>query len=131
MANKFPLVQNFPANHGIRAKDPTAARQQSNIVAGNVGEPVVKNAGTRTRNPNWVDVLHLMNQHIMQGITHLNNLAPSAADQDRIQLKGEISTALNRMAQYTVMGMSTVAIARQIKMLENKLNNHMNSMFSV
>jgi hypothetical protein len=129
--NNFPLVQNFPANRGTRARDPTAVHQQSHIAAGNVGEPVVKKAGTHTRNPNQVDVLHLMNQQIMQGISHLNNLAPSAADQRRIQLEGAISSALNQMAQYTVMEMSTVAIAHWIELLENKLNTHMDNMFSV
>jgi hypothetical protein len=94
VANNFPLVQNFPANCGNCARDSIAVCHQSNIAAGNVGEPVVKKAGTHTRNPNQVDVLHLMNQQIMQGITHLNNLAPSAADQRRIQLKGAISSAL-------------------------------------
>ncbi len=69
VVNNFPLVQNFPANRGTRARDPTAIRHQSNIAAGNIGESVVKKAGTRTRNPNQVDVLHLMNQQIMQGIT--------------------------------------------------------------
>jgi hypothetical protein len=131
VANNFPLVQNFPANLGTHARDPIATRQQSNIAAGNVGGPMVKKAGTRTRNPDQVDVLHLMNQQIMQGITHLNNLAPSAAEQRRIQLKEAISSALNRMAWYTTMGMSTVAIAHWIKLLENKLNTHMDSMFSL
>ncbi len=131
VANTFPSVQNFPANRGTHARDPTAARQQSYIAAGNVGEPVAKKAGTRTRNPDQVDVLHLMNQQIMQGISHLNNLAPSAADQHRIQLEGAISSALNQMAQYTVMGMSTVAIAHWIKLLDNELNTHMDSMFSL
>jgi hypothetical protein len=131
VANNFPSVQNFPANRGTHARDPTAACQQSYIAAGNIGETVVKKAGTRTRNPDQVDVLHLMNQQIMQGISHLNNLAPSAADQCRIQLEGAISSALNQMAQYTAMGMSTVAIAHWIEMLENKLNTHMDSMFSL
>jgi hypothetical protein len=131
VVNTFPSVQNFPANHGTCARDPTAAHQQSHIAAENVGEPVVEKAGTHTRNPNQVDVLHLMNQQIMQGISHLNNLAPSAADQRRIQLEGAISSALNQMAQYTAMGMSTVAIAHRIKLLENKLNTHMDNMFSV
>jgi hypothetical protein len=72
-----------------------------------------------------------MNQQIMHGISNLNNLAPSAVDQRRIQLEGAISSALNQMAQYTAMGMSTVAIARRIELLENELNTHMDSMFSL
>ncbi len=72
-----------------------------------------------------------MNQQIMQGITHLNNLAPSAADQHRIQLEGVISSALNQTAQYTTMGMSTISIARRIELLENELNTHMDSIFSL
>jgi hypothetical protein len=131
VVNNFPLVQNFPANCGTRARDPTAAHQQSHIATGNVGEPVVEKAGTCTRNPNQVDVLHLMNQQIMQGISHLNKLAPSAADQCRIQLEGVISSALNQMAQYTAMEMSTVSIAHRIKLLENELNTHMDNMFSL
>ncbi len=95
VVNTFPSVQNFPANHGTCARDPTAARQQSYIAAGSVGEPVVKKAGTRTKNLDQVDVLHLMSQQIMQGISHLNNLAPSAVDQHRIQLEETISSALN------------------------------------
>ncbi len=59
VANIFPLVQNFPANQGTCARDPTATRKQSHIAAGNIGEPVVEKAGTRTRNPDQVDVLHL------------------------------------------------------------------------
>ncbi len=92
---------------------------------------MVKKAGTCTRSTDQVDVLHLMNQQIMQGITHLNNLAPSAADQRRIQLEGAISSALNQMAQDTTLGMSTVAIARWIELLENKLNTHIDSVFLV
>jgi hypothetical protein len=79
-----------------------------------------------------VDVLHLMNQLIMQGIAHPpNNMAPSAADQRRIQLEGAISSALNQMAQYTTMGMSMVAIVHRIELLENEHNNHIDSMFSL
>ncbi len=124
-------MQNFPTNCGTRARDSTVARQQSNIATGNAGEPVVEKAGTHTRNPDQVDVLHLMNQQIMQGITHLNNLAPSAADQHRIQLQGAISSALNQMALYAMIGMSTVAIAHWIELLENELITHMDSMFSL
>ncbi len=98
VVNNFPLVQNFPANRGTRARDPTAAHQQSYIATGNVGESVVEKSGIRTRNPDQVDILHLMNQQIMQGISHLNNLAPSAVDKCRIQLKGAISRGLSQMA---------------------------------
>jgi hypothetical protein len=38
-------------------------------VAGNVVDPVVEKAGTRTKNPDQMDVLHLMKQQIMQGIS--------------------------------------------------------------
>jgi hypothetical protein len=36
VGNNFPLVQNFPANCGTRARDSTATCQQSYITAGNV-----------------------------------------------------------------------------------------------
>jgi len=90
--NNFP-----PANLGQRARNNVASRQQSNLAAGNVGNRVVIPAGTRTRNPDQVDVLRLMNEQIMQGITSLSNLAPSAADQRRVQLESALSSAITRM----------------------------------
>lgn len=108
--NNFP-----PANLGQRARNNVASRQQSNLAAGNIGDRVVFPAGTRTRNPDQVDVLRLMNEQIMQGITSLSNLAPSAADQRRVQLESALSSAITRMAQYTAMGRSMDAISLWIE----------------
>ena len=124
--NNFP-----PANLGQRATNNVASRQQSNLAAGNVGDRVVFPAGTRTRNPDQVDVLRLMNEQIMQGITSLSNLAPSAADQRRVQLESALSSAITRMAQYTAMGRSTDAILCRIERLETELDAHMDAMFSL
>ena len=108
-----------------------ASRQQSNLAAGNVGDRVVFPAGTRTRNPDQVDVLRLMNEQIMQGIMSLSNLAPSAADQRRVQLESALSSAITRMAQYTAMGRSTDAISLRIERLETELDAHTDAMFSL
>ena len=107
------------------------SRLQSNIAAGNVGNSVTVPSGTRTRQPDQVDVLRLMNEQMMQGIANLNNMVPSAAEQRRVQLEGAISSALSRMAQYSAMGMNTDSISRRIEVLENELNAHMDSMFSL
>ncbi len=111
--------------------DAATSRQQSNIGAGNVGNCFTVSSGTRTRQPDQVDILCLMNKQMMQGITNLNNLVPSAADRCRVQLEGAISSALSRMAPYTVMGMSTDAISRCILVLKKELDAHMDSMFSL
>ena len=124
--NDFP-----PANLGQRARNDVASRQQSNLAAGNVGDRVVFPAGTRTRNPDQVDVLRLMNEQIMQGITSLSNLAPSAADQRRVQLESTLSSAMTRMAQYTATGRSTDVISRRIERLETELDAHTDAMFSL
>jgi hypothetical protein len=129
--NNFPSAQNFPANLGQQATDAATSCQQSNIAAGNIGDRFTVPSGTRTRQPDQVDVLPLMNEQMMQGIANLNNFAPSAADQRRVQLEGAISSALSRMAQYTAMGMSTDAILCCILVLEKELNAHMDSMFSL
>jgi hypothetical protein len=127
--NNFPSAQNFPANLGQQATDAATSRQQSNIAAGNIGNRFTVSSGTRTRQMDQVDVLHLMNEQMMQGIANLNNLVPSAADQRRVQLEGAISSALSRMAQYTAMGMSTDAISRHILVLEKELDAHMDARF--
>jgi hypothetical protein len=129
--NSFPSAHNFPANRGQRATDAATSCQQSNIAAGNVGDCVTVPSGTRTRQPNQVDILCLMNEQMKQGIASLNNLAPSAADQRRIQLEGAISSALSRMAQYTAMSMNTDGILRRIELLKKELDAHMDSMFSL
>jgi len=129
--NNFPSAQNFPANLGQRASDAATSRLQSNIAAGNVGNSVTVPSGTRTRQPDQVDVLRLMNEQMMQGIANLNNMVPSAAERRRVQLEGAISSALSRMAQYSAMGMNTDSISRRIEVLENELNAHMDSMFSL
>ncbi len=48
-------------NIGIRSTNATTSRQQSLIAAGGVGDRVVFPVGTRTRNPDQVDVLHCWN----------------------------------------------------------------------
>jgi hypothetical protein len=58
--NNFPSVQNFPANLGQRARDKATTCQQSTIAAGNVSNRVTVPSGTCTRNPDRVDILHLM-----------------------------------------------------------------------
>ena len=108
-----------------------ASRQQSNLAAGNVGDRVVFPDGTRTRNPDQVDVLRLMNEQIMQGIMSLSDLAPSAADHRRVQLESALCSAITRMAQYTAMGRSTDAISLRIERLQTELDAHTDAMFSL
>jgi predicted nucleic acid-binding Zn-ribbon protein len=72
-----------------------------------------------------------MNEQIMQGITSLSNLAPSAADQRRVQLESTLSSAITRMAQYTAMGRSTDVISQRIERLETELDAHTDAMFSL
>ena len=78
-----------------------------------------------------VDVLRLINEQIMQGITSLSNLAPSAADQRRVQLECALSSAITWMAQYTTMGRSTDVILHWNERLETELDAHMDAMFSL
>jgi hypothetical protein len=54
-------------NLGIRSTNATTSRQQSLIAAKGVGDRVVFLVGNRTRNPDQVDVLHLMNQQPADG----------------------------------------------------------------
>ncbi len=129
--NSFPSAHNFPANRGQQATDAATSHQQSNIAAGNIGDRVTIPSGTRTRQPDQVDVLRLMNKQMMQGIASLNNLAPNAADRPRIQLEGAISSAFSKITQYTAMGMNTDGISRRIELLKKELNAHMDSMFSL
>jgi hypothetical protein len=72
-----------------------------------------------------------MNEQIMQGITSLSNLVPSAADQRRVQRESALSSAFTRMAQYTTMGRSTDAISCRIERLETELDAHTDAMFSL
>jgi hypothetical protein len=102
--NNFLSAQNFPANLGQRASDAATSRLQSNIATGNIGNSVTVPSGTRTRQPDQVDVLRLMNEQMMQGIANLNNMVPSAAERRRVQLEGAISSALSRMVQYSANG---------------------------
>jgi hypothetical protein len=54
-------------NLGIRSTNATTSCQQSLIAAKGVGDRVVFLVGNRTRNPDQVDVLHLMNQQPADG----------------------------------------------------------------
>jgi hypothetical protein len=118
-------------NIGIRSTDAATSRQQTLISAGSIGERVVFPAGTRSRNPDQVDVLHLMNQQMIQGITHLNSMVPTQNERRMAQLKGAIAGALQRMAQYNALGMDTSAMSHCVTALENKLHGMLNSMFSL
>jgi hypothetical protein len=86
-------------NLGICSLDATTSCQQSNIAAGSVGDSVVFPTGIHTRNPNQVDVLHLMNQRMAEGMAHLNSMVPSKDGHCVVQLEGTISSALQHTAQ--------------------------------
>ena len=118
-------------NIGIRSSNATTSRQQSLIAAGGVGDHVVFPVGTRTRNPDQVDVLHLMNQQMAQGMAHLSSMMPSQDERRLAQLESAIASALQRMAQYKALGMDTSAMSRRITALENELNGQMDSMFKL
>jgi len=118
-------------NIGIRSTNATTSRQQSLIAAGGVGDRVVFPVGTRTRNPDQVDVLHLMNQQMAQGMAHLSSMMPSQDERRLAQLESAIASALQRMAQYKALGMDTSAMSRRITALENELNGQMDSMFKL
>ncbi len=62
---------------GICLSDDTTSCQKSVIAAGSIVGHVVFPAGTCTRNPNQVNVLHLMNQQMAQGMAHLSSMVPS------------------------------------------------------
>jgi hypothetical protein len=78
----------------------TISQQQSLIAVGGVSDRVVFLAGTRSRNPNQVDVLHLMNQQMTQGMAHLSSMMPSQDKRCMAQLEGTFESALQRMALY-------------------------------
>ena len=118
-------------NLGIRLTNATTSRQQSLIAAGGIGDRVVFPVGTRTRNPDQVDVLHLMNQQMTQGIAHLSSMMPSQDEHRMAQLESAIASALQHMAQYKALGMDTSAMSRRITALENKLNGQMDAMFKL
>jgi len=86
-------------NLGIRSTNATTSRQQSLIAAGGVGDSVVFPVGTRTRNPDQVEVLHLMNQQMAQGMAHLSSMMPSQDEHCMVQLKSAIASALQFMFQ--------------------------------
>jgi hypothetical protein len=75
-------------NLRIHLSDATSFHQQSLIAAGGIGDRVVFPAGTCTRNPDQVDVLHLMNQQMAQGMAHLSSMVPSQDERRTAQLKG-------------------------------------------
>jgi hypothetical protein len=118
-------------NLRICLPDDTLSRQQSFAAAGGVGDRVVFPAGIRTRNPNQVDVLNLMNQQMAQGMAHLSSMVPSKDERCMAQLKGAITSALQHMAQYKALGMDASVMSRHIAVLENKLNALMDSMFKL
>ena len=118
-------------NLGIRSTNATTSRQQSLVAAGGIGDRVVFPVGTRTRNPDQVDVLHLMNQQMTQGMAHLSSMMPSQDERRMAQLESAIASALQRMAQYKALGMDTSAMSRRITALENKLNGQMDAMFKL
>ncbi len=64
-------------NLGICSSDVTTSYQQSLIAVGGTGNHVVFPAGTRTWNPNQVEMLHLMNKQMAQGTAHLSSMVPS------------------------------------------------------
>jgi len=127
----IPRAAAAGVNLGIRSTDFATSRQQSFIAAGSVGERVVYPAGTRSRNPDQVDVLHLMNQQMNQGIAHLNSMMPSQDDRQMAQLEGAILSALSRMAQYTSLGLDTSAMSLRVSVLEKELNALLDSMFKL
>ena len=55
--NPLPLVI-----QGILGANYHLQRQQANIAGGNIGNPIIYPAGTRTRNPDQADALDLMNR---------------------------------------------------------------------
>ena len=118
-------------NLGIRSTNATTSRQQTLVAAGGTGDSVVFPVGTRTRNPDQVDVLHLMNQQMTQGMAHLSSMMPSQDERRMAQLESAIASALQRMAQYKALGMDTSAISRRITALENELNGQMDAMFKL
>ena len=118
-------------NLGIRSTNATTSRQQSLVAAGGIGDRVVFPGGTRTRNPDQVDVLHLMNQQMTQGIAHLSSMMPSQDKRHMVQLESAIASALQHMAQYKALGMDTSAMSRRITALENELNGQMDAMFKL
>ena len=118
-------------NLGIRSTNATTSRQQSLIAAGGIGDRVVFPVGTRTRNPDQVDVLHLMNQQMVQGMAHLSSMMPSQDERRMAQLESAIVSALQRMAQYKALGMDTSVMSRRITALENELNGKMDFMFNL
>ena len=118
-------------NLGIRSTNATTSRQQSLFAAGGIGDRVVFPVGTRTRNPDQVDVLHLMNQQMTQGMAHLSSMMPSQDERRMAQLERAIASALQRMEQYKALGMDTSAMSRRITALENELNGQMDAMFKL
>ena len=118
-------------NLGIRSTNATTSRQQSLIAAGGIGDRVVFPVGTRTRNPDQVDVLHLMNQQMAQGMAHLSSMMPSQDERRMAQLESAIVSALQRMAQYKALGMDTSVMSHRITALENELYGQMDSMFNL
>ncbi len=118
-------------NLRIRSSDDTLSCQQSFTAAGSVGDRAVFPAGTRTRNPDQVDVLNLMNQQMAQGMAHLSGMVPSKDECCMAQLEGAITSALQHMAQYKALGMDTSAMSCRIAALENEPNALMDSMFKL
>jgi hypothetical protein len=120
-------------NLRIRLLDATTTCQQSLIAAGSIGNSVVFSTGNRTRNSDQVNVLHLVNQQMAEGMAHLNSMVPSQDKHCMAQLEGATASALHHMAQYqyNALGMDTSTMFHHIAALENKLNGLLDSIFIV
>ena len=79
--------------------DAATSCQQSLIAASSVGNSVAFPTGNRTRNSDQVNVLHLVNQQMAEGMAHLNSMVPSKDGHCVVQLEGTISSALQHTAQ--------------------------------
>jgi hypothetical protein len=74
--------------------DAATSCQQSLIAASSVGNSVAFPTGNRTRNPDQVEVLHLMNQQMAKEMVHLYSIVPSQDKRPNAQLEVTIASAL-------------------------------------
>ena len=131
----FQVAASLPTNLGRRSTTAAGHCNQVAHAAGNIGTPVRFLAGTRTRNPDQVDVIDQMNQQMRNGMEQLRALSeglqPTDAERRRDMLQDAIKSSLDRMTQMTANGIDTSSLRNRIETLQGKLDEHLDTMLGI
>ncbi|KAL7552911.1 hypothetical protein ACHAWF_016160 [Thalassiosira exigua] len=136
-ANATATINNavVAANRGVRANTRRGQQLQAYLAAGTVGDPVTHRPGTRTRNPDNVDVIDAMNRQMNQGIERLARLAdsmqPSPDERKISRLEKAITSALERRHLMEQSGMDLTSIDQRIAQMQTKLDDLQDSLLGI